>query len=136
MSEKERRAGYEGLIGAVNGLRSDISAYRWTLERQLKRGTQMFVVVIAMLALLLVAAVGATFSALQAKQVASQVEKSQVQRAQYVEDHRIRNELLHSCLVELVFAIITTSREERAQLTNPCPEPIDIPPEDVQQEQE
>lgn len=44
--------------------------------------------------------------------------------ADSMEDHRTRNEEIHACLVELVFAIVQRGDTPVSEIENPCPEPI------------
>jgi hypothetical protein len=39
-------------------------------------------------------------------------------------EHRVRNEEVHACLVELIFMVISTPRHRMDEITNPCPEPL------------
>lgn len=49
---------------------------------------------------------------------------------QNVSDHRVRNELLHECIVDLIYAVVTSDPDMRGRVPNPCPQdetPVEIP---------
>lgn len=59
------------------------------------------------------------------------IEEYEERRTEQVSQHRVRNELLHECIVDLIFAVITSEPDSRANIPNPCPEselPVDVPP--------
>lgn len=117
--------GVKELVKATRGLRDELTAYRWTLERWLKRGRRAFIAVIIMLVFVLVAAGGSVYAAWHTDRLVQQVERNQRIRAEQVEEHRARNEMLHACLVELVLDIINTPREQRGTgFESPCPDPL------------
>ena len=48
------------------------------------------------------------------------VQSTQVESAQQRSDHRVRNELLHECLVELMYDIVESRGENVRSVPNPC----------------
>jgi hypothetical protein len=42
-----------------------------------------------------------------------------------VREHRERNELLHSCIVDLALSLADPKRDRTKPIMNPCPPPID-----------
>lgn len=128
---RKRDEGLHLLVAAVKGLRDDLTSYRWTLERWLKRGRRAFIAIILLTAVSMVAAGGAVYSAIHTGNLLEQVQSNQSERAEDVRDHRERNEKLHACLVDLVLMVVRTSAEERPNIQSPCPEPVEIPKEEL-----
>lgn len=110
------------LTEAVRGLREDLTAYRWTLERQLRRGTGAIVALVLVGLLLAFLAVQSISTAKANDQLLNELRRTE-------REHRVRNEMLHSCIVDLMYAIVTTEGADRDSIPNPCPEPLN--PEDL-----
>lgn len=110
------------LAEAVRGLRQELVAYRWTLERWMRRGSRAAVALGVLVLLTTVAATGAVWAAVSSGRALDEMRRSEVQ-------HRERNELLHGCLVELVLDIVRSEPEQRGSVTNPCPSPL--PPDEL-----
>ena len=56
------------------------------------------------------------------------VQITQAESAQQRSDHRVRNELLHSCIVELMYDIVEAGREGVRGVPNPCEVAANMPP--------
>lgn len=62
--------------------------------------------------------------------VLTEVQETQLESAEQRTDHRVRNEILHACIVDLIFAVVQSEPGSRAEIPNPCPtdeHPVDIP---------
>lgn len=106
------------LTTAVTGLREDLTAYRRTLDRYLRRGTGAVVALVIVGLLLAFLAVQSIATQRSTDHLVEELRRSEI-------EHRVRNEALHACLVDLIYEVVTTPAEERTAIKNPCPEPID-----------
>lgn len=88
--------------------------------------------------LILVGTVGTTASLLTARgqsaatkadvernaELVRQVQRLEEEAARENAEHRHRNELLHSCLVDLALALADPKRDRTKPIVNPCPAPL------------
>lgn len=116
-ADDKRTGQFTALTKAVTGLREDLTAYRWTLDRYLRRGTGAVVALVVVGLLLAVLAVQSIATLRSSDQLLEEMRRSE-------HDHRVRNELLHACLVDLVLTIVTSDPSDRVGLVNPCPDPL------------
>ena len=56
------------------------------------------------------------------------VQQAQVESAEQRNDHRVRNELLHGCIVELIYDVVEAGREGIGTVPNPCEVAANTPP--------
>ena len=56
------------------------------------------------------------------------VQITQAESAQQRAEHRVRNELLHSCIVELIYDVVEAGREGIGTVPNPCEAAQQTPP--------
>ena len=56
------------------------------------------------------------------------VQTTQAESAEQRAEHRVRNELLHSCIVELIYDVVEAGREGIGTVPNPCEEAVNTPP--------
>ncbi len=113
----------------VRDLRQDLIAYRWTIETWMKRGSRALVATVVLLVVAIVAAASALLTVRHTSQVLDELRQIEQRSLKDVHEHRVRNEMLHSCLVELIVSIVRSDPSERANIVNPCPEPIE--PEEI-----
>lgn len=113
------------LTDAVLGLRAEVERYRTLLQAYARRGTAVLVIAVVVLTVLFAVLLTSLYTSRTNADILSDLERAEVQRTENTEQHRIRNELLHECLVDLVFSIITTTPEDRpGAIENPCPDPL------------
>lgn len=112
------------LTAAVSGLREDLTAYRWTLDRYLKRGAIGLGILLLLVALLVTSTVATVLTARNNDLLLDSIAESEERHREDVQNHRVRNELLHSCIVDLILAVVESDPEDRSDVINPCPEEI------------
>lgn len=121
------------LIRGVRLLREDLAAYRLLLARYMRRGTGAVAALVGVGLLLSALGWQAIATQRKADAVLEQLRRAEEVHLRDVQDHRERNELLHACIVDLIFAVVTTSPEERESLADPCEEAGAVPPAEPEQ---